>query len=179
MNIHVQNKPSLELALEGFESNKESWFTQLPPVLLFNLNRFTFNKEKKCGEKLHNRLEFREILFMDRYMRDNRDRSKDLYRHRRTLDDQLETNELQMKRLIYRENIRVPDAIKCIIDLANEHTSKSADLPESDSANLPFPGHLSRDDMSSIQKLLQPWAEYIDQVRFMTPFVKVKLQNLH
>ena len=141
LNIHVQNKPSLELALEGIESNKESWFTELPPVLLFNLNRFTFNKEKKCGEKLHNRLEFRETLFMDRYMRDNRDRSKALYHNRRKIEDQLETNALMMKRLIYQDNIRVPDALKCIIDLANEHTSKSSDLPESDTENFTFPGN--------------------------------------
>ena len=55
LNIHVQDRPSLELALEGIERSKESWFCDLPPVLLFNLNRFTFNKEKQCGEKLHNR----------------------------------------------------------------------------------------------------------------------------
>lgn len=168
LNIHVQDKLSLELALEGIEAGegqltKESWFRDLPPVLLFNLNRFTFNKEKKCGEKLHNRLEFRETLFMDRYMRDNREKSKERFRQRRQLDDHLDGNDNLMKRLIYRENIRVPDALKCVIDLAHEYTSNSADLPESDSANLPVPGNLTHDQMKKIEELLIPWSASIDQ----------------
>jgi len=53
-------------------SGQERWFTQLPPVLVLELSRFHYNTERKAAEKIHNRLEFEEKIFMDRYMHTNR-----------------------------------------------------------------------------------------------------------
>ncbi len=54
-------------------STQERWFTELPPVLFFSLSRFQFNVDKHVAEKVHNRLDFPEKLFMDRYMSENKD----------------------------------------------------------------------------------------------------------
>ncbi|XP_012865270.1 PREDICTED: ubiquitin carboxyl-terminal hydrolase 28 isoform X2 [Dipodomys ordii] len=58
---------------------QERWFTKLPPVLTFELSRFEFNQSLGQPEKIHNKLEFPQIIYMDRYMY----RSKELIRSKR------------------------------------------------------------------------------------------------
>ena len=53
-------------------SGQERWFTKLPPVLVLELSRFHFNTERKAAEKIHNRLDFSEKIYMDRYMHRNK-----------------------------------------------------------------------------------------------------------
>ncbi|XP_036379497.1 ubiquitin carboxyl-terminal hydrolase 25 isoform X2 [Megalops cyprinoides] len=55
------------------KSGQEHWFTELPPVLTFELSRFEFNQALGRPEKIHNKLEFPAMLYMDRYMDRNRD----------------------------------------------------------------------------------------------------------
>lgn len=45
----------------------QHWFTELPPVLTFELSRFEFNQALGRPEKIHNKLEFPPILYLDRY----------------------------------------------------------------------------------------------------------------
>jgi ubiquitin carboxyl-terminal hydrolase 25/28 len=44
----------------------QRWFTKLPPVLTFELSRFEFNQSLGQPEKIHNKLEFPQIIYMDR-----------------------------------------------------------------------------------------------------------------
>ncbi|KAK2489919.1 hypothetical protein MC885_001804 [Smutsia gigantea] len=44
---------------------RERWFTKLPPVLTFELSRFEFNQSLGQPEKIHNKLEFPQIIYMD------------------------------------------------------------------------------------------------------------------
>jgi hypothetical protein len=53
-------------------SGQERWFLRLPPVLFLELSRFHYNKERKTPEKIHNRLDFPERIFMDRYVADKK-----------------------------------------------------------------------------------------------------------
>ncbi|XP_056653024.1 ubiquitin carboxyl-terminal hydrolase 25 isoform X3 [Monodelphis domestica] len=55
------------------KSGQEHWFTELPPVLTFELSRFEFNQALGRPEKIHNKLEFPQVLYLDRYMHKNRD----------------------------------------------------------------------------------------------------------
>nr|XP_020641083.1 ubiquitin carboxyl-terminal hydrolase 25 isoform X2 [Pogona vitticeps] len=55
------------------KSGQEHWFTELPPVLTFELSRFEFNQALGRPEKIHNKLEFPQVLYMDRYMHKNRE----------------------------------------------------------------------------------------------------------
>ena len=42
------------------------WFTRLPLVLTFELSRFQFNQQTGCPEKIHQKLEFPDVIYMDR-----------------------------------------------------------------------------------------------------------------
>ncbi|XP_026075872.1 ubiquitin carboxyl-terminal hydrolase 25-like isoform X3 [Carassius auratus] len=64
---------SLHSAENSAKSGQEHWFTKLPPVLTFELSRFEFNQTLGRPEKIHNKLEFPSMLYMDRYMDRNRD----------------------------------------------------------------------------------------------------------
>ncbi|XP_060764527.1 ubiquitin carboxyl-terminal hydrolase 25 isoform X2 [Neoarius graeffei] len=64
---------SLHSAENCAKSGQEHWFTELPPVLTFELSRFEFNQALGRPEKIHNKLEFPPVLYMDRYMDRNRD----------------------------------------------------------------------------------------------------------
>ncbi|KAL7983538.1 hypothetical protein Chor_000414 [Crotalus horridus] len=50
------------------KSGQEHWFTELPPVLTFELSRFEFNQALGRPEKIHNKLEFPPVLYLDRYL---------------------------------------------------------------------------------------------------------------
>uniref|UniRef100_A0A8C1BMW0 Ubiquitin carboxyl-terminal hydrolase n=1 Tax=Cyprinus carpio carpio TaxID=630221 RepID=A0A8C1BMW0_CYPCA len=62
---------SLHSAENSAKSGQEHWFTELPPVLTFELSRFEFNQTLGRPEKIHNKLEFPSMLYMDRLV--NRD----------------------------------------------------------------------------------------------------------
>ncbi|MCI4388012.1 hypothetical protein PGIGA_G00080620 [Pangasianodon gigas] len=64
---------SLHSAENCAKSGQEHWFTELPPVLTFELSRFEFNQALGRPEKIHNKLEFPPMLYMDRYMDRNRE----------------------------------------------------------------------------------------------------------
>ncbi|XP_053312845.1 ubiquitin carboxyl-terminal hydrolase 25 isoform X4 [Spea bombifrons] len=79
------------------KSGQEHWFTELPPVLTFELSRFEFNQALGRPEKIHNKLEFPACLYMDRYMHKNReitrlkrDEIKRLKEHLTVLQQRLE-----------------------------------------------------------------------------------------
>ncbi|KAG8008466.1 Ubiquitin carboxyl-terminal hydrolase 28, partial [Nibea albiflora] len=48
-------------------SGRERWFKRLPPVLTFELSRFEFNTQLGRPEKIHKKLEFPQIIYMDSY----------------------------------------------------------------------------------------------------------------
>ena len=65
--------PAIQQAsLESTKSGQERWFLRLPPVLFLELSRFHYNMERKTAEKIHNRLDFPERIFMDRYVANNK-----------------------------------------------------------------------------------------------------------
>ncbi len=45
----------------------QRWFKKLPPVLTFELSRFEFNTQLGRPEKIHKKLEFPQIIYMDRW----------------------------------------------------------------------------------------------------------------
>ncbi|XP_023669384.1 ubiquitin carboxyl-terminal hydrolase 28 [Paramormyrops kingsleyae] len=54
-------------------SGRERWFSKLPPVLTFELSRFEFNQSLGRPEKIHKKLEFPQVIYMDRYLHKNID----------------------------------------------------------------------------------------------------------
>lgn len=105
--LQVANFSEIHESLESSTANErmgteasmemERWFTDLPPVLIFSLSRFEYNVKRQVAEKIHNRFDFPEVLFMDRYMIDNkevtrakREEVKLLKARREVLSDQLQ-----------------------------------------------------------------------------------------
>ena len=70
IEIIFPDAPGVENESSG--GGQERWFVRLPPVLFLELSRFQYNTEKKTAEKIHNRLEFPEQIFMDRYVAENK-----------------------------------------------------------------------------------------------------------
>ena len=52
-------------------TRSETWLVRTPPVLLLDLKRFAWTKERQTAEKLHSRLSFPPTLYMDRFLKKN------------------------------------------------------------------------------------------------------------
>uniref|UniRef100_A0A671RXW4 Ubiquitin carboxyl-terminal hydrolase n=1 Tax=Sinocyclocheilus anshuiensis TaxID=1608454 RepID=A0A671RXW4_9TELE len=50
---------------QTMSSGQERWFSKLPPVLTFELSRFEFNQSLGRPEKIHKKLEFPQVIYMD------------------------------------------------------------------------------------------------------------------
>ncbi|KAM4727355.1 ubiquitin carboxyl-terminal hydrolase 28 [Anableps anableps] len=70
-------------------SGRERWFKKLPPVLTFELSRFEFNTQLGRPEKIHKKLEFPQIVYMDRYLHKNIDRTNERRGEVKKLKEQL------------------------------------------------------------------------------------------
>ncbi|XP_029547064.1 ubiquitin carboxyl-terminal hydrolase 25 isoform X2 [Salmo trutta] len=82
------------------KSGQEHWFTELPPVLTFELSRFEFNQALGRPEKIHNKLEFPSMLYMDRYMDRNREITRIKREEIRRLKEQLTLLQQRLERYL-------------------------------------------------------------------------------
>uniref|UniRef100_A0A3Q3WVH8 Ubiquitin carboxyl-terminal hydrolase n=1 Tax=Mola mola TaxID=94237 RepID=A0A3Q3WVH8_MOLML len=81
-------------------SGRERWFKNLPPVLTFELSRFEFNTQLGRPEKIHKKLEFPQIIYMDRYLHKNIARTHERRGEVKKLKEQLAA--LQQKLECYK-----------------------------------------------------------------------------
>uniref|UniRef100_A0A8C6MD36 Ubiquitin carboxyl-terminal hydrolase n=1 Tax=Nothobranchius furzeri TaxID=105023 RepID=A0A8C6MD36_NOTFU len=81
-------------------SGRERWFKKLPPVLTFELSRFEFNTQLGRPEKIHKKLEFPQIIYMDRYLHKNIERTNERRGEVKKLKEQLAA--LQQKLECYK-----------------------------------------------------------------------------
>ncbi|XP_051973178.1 ubiquitin carboxyl-terminal hydrolase 25 isoform X3 [Xyrauchen texanus] len=91
---------SLHSAENSAKSGQEHWFTELPPVLTFELSRFEFNQALGRPEKIHNKLEFPSMLYMDRYMDRNRDTTRIKREEIRRLKEQMTILQQRLERYL-------------------------------------------------------------------------------
>ncbi|XP_019339539.1 ubiquitin carboxyl-terminal hydrolase 28 isoform X6 [Alligator mississippiensis] len=64
----VEGEIDEKATTQSVKYGQERWFTKLPPVLTFELSRFEFNQSLGQPEKIHTKLEFPQIIYMDRYL---------------------------------------------------------------------------------------------------------------
>ncbi|XP_077596191.1 ubiquitin carboxyl-terminal hydrolase 25 [Stigmatopora nigra] len=91
---------SLHSAENSARSGQEHWFTELPPVLTFELSRFEFNQALGRPEKIHNKLEFPSMLYMDRYMDRNREITRIKREEMRRLKEHLTLFQQRLERYL-------------------------------------------------------------------------------
>uniref|UniRef100_A0A673YIE1 Ubiquitin carboxyl-terminal hydrolase n=1 Tax=Salmo trutta TaxID=8032 RepID=A0A673YIE1_SALTR len=85
---------------QTISSGSERWFSKLPPVLTFELSRFEFNQSLGRPEKIHKKLEFPQIIYMDRYLDKNNEQIHNRREEVKRLKEQLVV--LQQKLECYR-----------------------------------------------------------------------------
>ncbi|XP_021562055.1 ubiquitin carboxyl-terminal hydrolase 28 isoform X5 [Carlito syrichta] len=115
---------------------QERWFTKLPPVLTFELSRFEFNQSLGQPEKIHNKLEFPQIIYMDRYMY----RSKELIRNKREsirkLKEEIKVLQQKLERYVKYGSgparFPLPDMLKYVIEFASTKPASESCPPQSD-----------------------------------------------
>lgn len=128
-HVFILDATGLENGSSG--GGQERWFVRLPPVLFLELSRFQYNMEKKTAEKIHNRLDFPEQIFMDRYVVENkvvvrqkREEVRALKERRATLKSKLD------KFTSYGESkLELPLILQKTLEFANAATSKVMQPP--------------------------------------------------
>ncbi|XP_047547376.1 ubiquitin carboxyl-terminal hydrolase 28 isoform X3 [Lutra lutra] len=115
---------------------QERWFTKLPPVLTFELSRFEFNQSLGQPEKIHNKLEFPQIIYMDRYMY----KSKELIRSKRKcirkLKEEIKVLQQKLERYVKYGSgparFPLPDMLKYVIEFASTKPASEGTASQSD-----------------------------------------------
>uniref|UniRef100_A0A2K5PDL7 Ubiquitin carboxyl-terminal hydrolase n=1 Tax=Cebus imitator TaxID=2715852 RepID=A0A2K5PDL7_CEBIM len=143
----VELLPSDHLVKYG----QERWFTKLPPVLTFELSWFEFNQSLGQPEKNHNKLEFPQIIYMDR--------SKELIWNKREcirkLKEEIKVRQQKLERYVKYGSgparFPLPDMLKYVIKFASTKPASESCPPESDThMTLPLSSvHCSVPDQTS------------------------------
>uniref|UniRef100_A0A8C9YWY0 Ubiquitin carboxyl-terminal hydrolase n=1 Tax=Sander lucioperca TaxID=283035 RepID=A0A8C9YWY0_SANLU len=118
----------------------QHWFTELPPVLTFELSRFEFNQALGRPEKIHNKLEFPSMLYMDRYMDRNRDITRIKREEIRRLKEHLTLLQQRLERYLSYgsgpKRFPLADVLQYAMEFASSKpvcTSPVEDIDSSDS----------------------------------------------
>ncbi|XP_040282749.1 ubiquitin carboxyl-terminal hydrolase 28 isoform X4 [Bufo bufo] len=113
---HTQNGKTMQY-------RQERWFTKLPPVLTFELSRFEYNQSLGQPEKIHNKLELPEIIYMDRFLY----RNKELIRKKREqikrLNKDIDVLHQKLERYLKygsgANRCPLPDMLQYVLEFAN------------------------------------------------------------
>ncbi|XP_035217792.1 ubiquitin carboxyl-terminal hydrolase 25-like, partial [Stegodyphus dumicola] len=150
-NIHESLEAAMAQEIESYDvmtkSGQESWFTRLPPVLLFELSRFQFNQQLGRPEKIHNKLEFPEIMYMDRYMEQNKNTTRSIREKVRRLKDRRDKLQTQLEKYLNYgsgpKKVPLYDVLQYTLDFAESRKS-SEELNTMEDIEMASPASVSR-----------------------------------
>ncbi|XP_066463016.1 ubiquitin carboxyl-terminal hydrolase 28 isoform X2 [Eleutherodactylus coqui] len=127
---------------------QERWFTKLPPVLTFELSRFEYNQSLGLPEKIHNKLDFPEIIYMDRFLYRNKEFLKKKREEVKKLNKDIDFLHQKLERYLKygsgANRCPLPDLLQYVLEFAN---TKSA--AGSHAVAVTDPSVLSADDSGS------------------------------
>ncbi|XP_060106495.1 ubiquitin carboxyl-terminal hydrolase 28 [Heteronotia binoei] len=83
---------------QSVKYGQERWFTKLPPVLTFELSRFEFNQSLGQPEKIHSKLEFSQVIYMDRFLYSNKELIQARREEIKKLEDQIALLQRKLER---------------------------------------------------------------------------------
>uniref|UniRef100_A0A674A213 Ubiquitin carboxyl-terminal hydrolase n=1 Tax=Salmo trutta TaxID=8032 RepID=A0A674A213_SALTR len=124
---------------QTISSGSKRWFSKLPPVLTFELSRFEFNQSLGRPEKIHKKLEFPQIIYMDRYLHKNNEQTHNRREEVKQLKEQLTV--LQQKLERYRNygsgptNYPLADMLQYMLEFAC--TKPTSVSPAEDASSTP------------------------------------------
>ncbi|XP_015742937.1 ubiquitin carboxyl-terminal hydrolase 28 isoform X1 [Python bivittatus] len=204
--LQVNGYKNLHECLEGAMVEKESepgpskqpvtykqerWFTKLPPVLTFELSRFEFNQSLGQPEKIHNKLEFPPVIYMDRFMYGNKEIIQAKREEIGKLKDQMTVLQQQLEKYVRygsgADRFPLPDMLQHVLEFARTRPSaatscaaavtpaeaqaeeeasdahtKQSRCPAETSED-PAPRAVSTDEMNLVISCLQQWREEVEQ----------------
>ncbi|XP_039206437.1 ubiquitin carboxyl-terminal hydrolase 28 isoform X5 [Crotalus tigris] len=164
------------------------WFTKLPPVLTFELSRFEFNQSLGQPEKIHNKLEFPPVIYMDRFMYDNKEIIQAKREEIRKLKEQMAILQQQLEKYLRygsgTDRFPLPDMLQSVLEFARTKLSCAATMTTAETkaekessethskpsrrpgetSDEPLPPRaISEDEMSLVISCLQQWREEAEQ----------------
>ncbi|XP_043357001.1 ubiquitin carboxyl-terminal hydrolase 28 isoform X4 [Dermochelys coriacea] len=108
---------------QSVKYGQERWFTKLPPVLTFELSRFEFNQSLGQPEKIHNKLEFPQIIYMDRYLYSNKEIIQGKREETRKLRKQIAILQQKLERYMKYgsgpSRFPLPDMLQYVLEFAS------------------------------------------------------------
>uniref|UniRef100_A0A8B9LFZ2 Ubiquitin carboxyl-terminal hydrolase 25 n=1 Tax=Astyanax mexicanus TaxID=7994 RepID=A0A8B9LFZ2_ASTMX len=133
---------SLHSAENSAKSGQEHWFTELPPVLTFELSRFEFNQALGRPEKIHNKLEFPPMLYMDRYMDRNREITRIKREEIRRLKEHLTVLQQRLERYLSYgsgpKRFPLADVLQYAMEFASSKPVCTSPVEDIDTSAPPF-----------------------------------------
>ncbi|KAK8753541.1 hypothetical protein OTU49_000207 [Cherax quadricarinatus] len=131
---------------------QETWFKMLPPVLIFSLSRYEYSHEKKRAEKVHNKFEFPEILYMDRYMEINKKIIKEKHikvaKLKGELNSLTKTLDRYLKYGTGKAKYPIGDILKYTLDFAHTGLSPAS---EAEANSVPSPSMMEVDGVEACE----------------------------
>ncbi|KAJ6653957.1 hypothetical protein lerEdw1_007589 [Lerista edwardsae] len=107
---------------QSVKYGQERWFTKLPPVLTFELSRFEFNQSLGQPEKIHNKLEFPQIIYMDRFLYHNKELIQTKREELKKLKDQITVLQEKLERYMKYGSgsgrFPLPDMLQYVLEFA-------------------------------------------------------------
>ncbi|XP_063167607.1 ubiquitin carboxyl-terminal hydrolase 28 isoform X2 [Candoia aspera] len=170
---------------------QERWFTKLPPVLTFELSRFEFNQSLGQPEKIHSKLEFPPVIYMDRFMYANKEIIQAKREEIGKLKDQMTVLQQHLEKYTRygsgADRFPLPDMLQYVLEFARTKPSaatscaaaavpaeakaeeEASEMPPEQSrcpAEMPedpVPHAASKDGRNLVIACLQQWREEVEQ----------------
>ncbi|XP_036304562.2 ubiquitin carboxyl-terminal hydrolase 25 isoform X8 [Pipistrellus kuhlii] len=151
------------------KSGQEHWFTELPPVLTFELSRFEFNQALGRPEKIHNKLEFPQVLYLDRYMHINREITRIKREEIKRLKDYLTVLQQRLESTMEQQGAASselpstsPTSIAAISSRSMIHKPFTQSRIPPDLPMHPAPRHITEEELSVLESCLHRWRTEIE-----------------
>ncbi|KAM6157508.1 ubiquitin carboxyl-terminal hydrolase 28 isoform 2-T2 [Rhynchocyon petersi] len=115
---------------------QECWFTKLPPVLTFELSRFEFNQSLGQPEKIHTKLDFPQVIYIDRYMYSSKELIRSKRKCIRKLKEEIKVLQEKLERYVKYGSgparFPLPDMLKYVIEFASTKPASESFPSQSD-----------------------------------------------
>lgn len=143
------------------KSGQELWFTKLPPVLTFEFSRFQFNQQLGRPEKIHNKIEFPHVIYMDRYLDCNKNDTRQRREEVRKLMEELVVLYARL------DKFEMANEVCCSLSTDVEMTAiPSTPVKENKDINCisdPAPRQVSDNELQVLQECLHRWRTEVEQ----------------
>uniref|UniRef100_A0A671T4J4 Ubiquitin carboxyl-terminal hydrolase n=1 Tax=Sinocyclocheilus anshuiensis TaxID=1608454 RepID=A0A671T4J4_9TELE len=147
-------------------SGQERWFSKLPPVLTFELSRFEFNQSLGRPEKIHKKLEFPQVIYMDsRYLHKNVDQTHGRRGDVKRLKDQLTVLQQKLEGQTEPDDAGSSDGSGCPQTATQKtpiHKPFTQCRPPMEVPLQPAPHSVTEEELYFVRSCLQRWRAEVE-----------------